>query len=821
MAELDEIVRIGKNHFIRKERYAYDLYKYLPKSVTWEMLKDKVNGELNIEYLNDGSNITKLFYDLDGLMKEAIDGLMTVEQVADILQQNSTKHSFVFTNGSYLKEGCMKYSFHIIFQHYNIERATFEGKTILEGEKDEYCLLKKALHGLTNEMMDFFIKSIDVSVYKSHTCFRLPYGVMPGKTNAHQPQENTQPQQYFLKPANITPIYTFKNTAIQMITKIKVKEETKEETEERKNTMMDMLNMIKKERFQKYEEWFTLCCLMVSNKLSKNDFIKFSKESGYTNFDEYQCDKQWFSIELSEREEHPGFPTLHTWLEEDGVDWKEIFCKKKQNMISQLLKALHQNTIVPENDIVDIFYQNYKDSLYATPIGWLHHHHLRGWEIVTDDDITYPLANCIGKRFANFVRYGMKRQDKEDEKVFLLKQKNFMKFASHLCSYSFCIKIIKMARTVFKHDTILDEFDCKPNWFCFSDLRAIDMLSGEIIDIKKEDKILLTCGYPLPERIESDVEAAKQSILDVVGETNFESYCSIYAYQFKAGNPAQRIFIHTGSTGNGKSFIGNLLRSTMGKYGGILPIDQLTQNATGRDTANSALARMRGCRYAQLNEPEATSDENKLTLKVSRIKELTGENEVICRDLHQKAAKMRIDFTMNIICNEIPKLSKGEQAMERRLEIMTYPFQFVENPYASHHKQKNDQHYERSINDKKLHAGFLYMMFDCFKANKGQIIINEASRHDKNEYMKSNNPLGDFMDQYESSNTFIKQGELFETYRDWYNTRAFKDSEDFREIPFVGKKEFLKALRNLNIKIIDDSIHGNKIFVQKIVSSSF
>jgi hypothetical protein len=75
--------------------------------------------------------------------------------------------------------------------------------------------------------------------------------------------------------------------------------------------------------------------------------------------------------------------------------------------------------------------------------------------------------------------------------------------------------------------------------------------------------------------------------------------------------------------------------------------------------------------------------------------------------------------------------------------------------------------------------------------------------------MKNNNSLGDFIDDYIESTNFIRQSELFDHYQAWYNNQGGMNDS------FLGKKNFLKSLKELKIKVIEDKIHGNKIYIEK------
>ena len=572
---------------------------------------------------------------------------------------------------------------------------------------------------------------------------------------------------------------------------------------ERKDNMIEMLNIVKKQRFQDYQEWFKLLCLMKGNGLKKEDFLRYSQDSGYQAYNEDECLKHWYNLH---EKRMLGFPTIHKWLEDDGIDWKKMFgYLKPDNIINELLKLYSSSGgSFTDKGIVEIFHKSYKTKLFYTNIGWIHYHPERNWETNDDDNmIVYPLMKSIGDTFIDYVGK-MKIKKDQDEKDFNKYKKALMKEANKLHSYSFCSKIVKIARDLFRNDNILLEFDRKQHWFCFSNKKYIDLTTGVVGDIKEEDKIMTTCGYPLPERNNEDIKKISDIIMSIFGEKRYQSALSSLSYHLQAGNKQQLIFIHTGVASNGKSILGNYMRRVFGDYAGILPIEQLTQSSSGKDSANSSLAMMRSKRYCQFNEPE--DDDASTRLKAGKMKELSGENLITVRGLYQKPSPMYVDFTMNILCNDIPKLAKSDDGVERRLRVITYPYKFVDEVILDFHKKKDEQVKVDSETSISLRNAFLWLLIDDFKKNSGRFIMNEDVKNDSSEYMKENNPIALFMDKYQESSTSIKQKQLYSEYTKWASYIG-------KEI--ISSKKFTQFLIQLKIKIKIDASNGNSIFVEE------
>lgn len=796
-------------------------------SLTWNDLKKSM---YSCEYLKD-SEITHLFYDFDykyenSFIAKDTDNL-SIEQIESefnlymssiipVLEKNSDIYNFVYTDGSYCDENSYKISFHIIFCSLFIEIKKF----------DIYCnesknMIDKIFNGIKdNEIKRDISNSFDASVYGKKWWFRIPYGKMKDKKTVHIPQRNKDPYHFFLTFINhenykllnwnkAIESYDEKEKDNDIADGVRSESSRDDIAQIAQNDMLEMLEMVNKQRFKNYKDWMDLFFLIKGQNLPKELFIRYSKESKYKDFNEEDCNILWYKTDAQKKY---GFPLIHSWLEQDGVNWKDIFCKKKQTMISDLLKAYYEAGTLHDLAVSGIFFKNYKDNLYYTQQGWIHYNDIRGWEIGTDDDIIHPLMKLIGEKFITFANKMKPKEDEKDEKEFSKKVKAIKKEGIKLCSASVCQKIIKTSKTLFKNDEIINEFDNKPYWFCFKNMKAIDLKTKQVIDVKKEDKIIKHCGYILPERIEEKINEASDFVKSIQGEENFNSFMSCISTML-CGNPSlnQLIYIHTGSGGNGKSMIFKALRYVLGNYHGMLPIDNLTKNSNGKDSADSSLVSLNGVRCAQSNEPE---DEKDTTIKVARIKEYSGEQFIKCRDLHKSAFQMRITFNLNLLCNEKPKLSKSDEAIERRIRCIPYPYKFVDNPDPNNPLQKpKDYNLEDYITTNEyFRNGFLYLLINHWFMNQGKYMINESQKQETEEYIKSNNPLCEFLDDYiaiaqndtPSLNETMNIKELYKLYKDNnYNSN-------------ITSQQFLKFTLQLGFKIAkEDSKHGHKIFINK------
>jgi len=783
-------------------------------------------GKYVFEYLHQ-VQCTRFYADFD-LKVEVSDSVFDALRAhANLSFRNlcNRKKGYVYTDGSYRIQDKKKLSFHIINRDIQIHKPSFTWKSpygeMMKKELLEAFVDEMTVDGTRVQPYSLFASGLDDEVYGNKVCFRLPYGTLTGQVDPrndkpypHTPMIDTGDiSDYFVSIASGEKHPMVIGMALAYSMEQNKKKEIKEEKEmkremqgdgddepisdERKEKMIELLAMVKKERFCGYGEWRKLLCLIKGNELPRQLFLEISEESGYKNYSEESCLEEWFKLP---KERTCGFPTIHKWLDEDGVNWRTTTAK--EGMIPDLLRSYHDCGELTDKAVADIFYKYYNTSLYFTPCGWLHYNEKRGWEVGDSTSIIHPLMKFVGDSLIEYIKLMKPRPDEED-KDFKKRKLMLQKQGNRMCTQAVCAAIIKTAQTLFKNDNILEEFDAKPYWFCFSDFKAIDMRTGEVVAIKKEDKIITTCGYPLPVRDDLMIADAKAFIETLVEPEHYDSYMSMLSCNFYGDpNKNQKVFIHTGSGGNGKSLVGLLLQKTLSNYAGVLPIDQLTKDSKGRDDANSSLAAMRGKRYAQFNEPE---DCKETKLKIARVKELSGEDKVMVRHLHKDAFAMTISFTMNIFCNEKPKMSKSDGGIERRLAVFPYVYSFVDEPDEedAYQKQKDDSLGEKMKYDVAFRHGFLYLCLDHWRKTKGVFICGNNVKEANKEYMLENNPLSEwFTSRYEASDKYIFSKDMHKEYVATTNN----------ELSVISFNRFLKQL---GVKVVTDKAQGTKVFVQK------
>jgi hypothetical protein len=726
---------------------------------------------------------TKLFYDID--WDKSKDGLPEYKEDKELvkrfydhleMKQKHFMNEFVFTNGSYPE----KFSFHVIFQKHFIQRipSVIPRQDILEWLLTDF------------QDKDIIMKAVDNQVYSKNRKMRLPYGTCEEKPYPHIPARyNVNDLEKFI----INPIVSEIKVKVE---EKKPKKEEKDQKEpeiddERKDSMMRYLELIKKDRFKDRTTWLELGGLMKCNLLRREDFLRFSKESGYEYYNEDDCNVLWYSLRDNKGF---GFPKLQQWAEEDGIEWKKLNLTINP-IVKDLLKDWRTQHEFTDYNIANTLYTYYKDNLYYTSQGWLHFD--EKWKLGDDNTIFSPIMKLLSH---DLLQYTISQQtkykdDTEKSKHFsiLLKDTNKLQKASKIKA------VLEVSQGLFKNDDILNTFDAKTNYFCFSNQKAFDLLTNKIIDITPQDKILTTSGYSLPEENKDNIELVESFIKALTTEENYESLLSALSLFVYGENKNEAFIIFKGEGGNGKGMLMTLLKRALGEYYYLLPSDVLTTYSK-ENRPQPELAQCRFARCVMFNEPCA---EQKIV--ATKLNELTGGDPITVRKLHKEPFTYLPKFVLAGMCNDVPLISGGmTNAIKRRAKYQMFPFSFVEkedydetNPI---HRLADFSLKEKIRSDDRFRDGLIWLLLRTWMKNQGKYISCESDKEEAQKIAEENNPILSWLEKFEPSDTFIRMKELSKKYN--------------QEIGELSSNKLKRFLLQAKVKIIDDKSNTDKVFLK-------
>lgn len=146
-----------------------------------------------------------------------------------------------------------------------------------------------------------------------------------------------------------------------------------------------------------------------------------------------------------------------------------------------------------------------------------------------------------------------------------------------------------------------------------------------------------------------------------------------------AGIPDEKFYIWTGLAGaNGKSTLVNFIESTLGDYHYSPDISLLTEKRRGAGNASPDLFMIKGRRYLTFQEPENTD-----RLKTGILKQYSGGDTIIARELFKSPVEFKSQGTMILCCNDLPEINSLDGGTWRRVRVIKFNSRFVDEPKAS------------------------------------------------------------------------------------------------------------------------------------------
>ena len=155
--------------------------------------------------------------------------------------------------------------------------------------------------------------------------------------------------------------------------------------------------------------------------------------------------------------------------------------------------------------------------------------------------------------------------------------------------------------------------------------------------------------------------------------TLFGSFCD--------GKIQEKFHIFVGCGGNGKSKLIDLFTNAMGQSGdgggycGNLPVTALTGKRPNSNAPTPEFERLKGMRFVVVQEPD-----QKESMQVGRLKELTGGDTIQARALHKEPIEFKPQFGMVMASNVLPTVPGDDGGVWRRMRVVRFNSKFKESP---------------------------------------------------------------------------------------------------------------------------------------------
>jgi P4 family phage/plasmid primase-like protien len=516
------------------------------------------------------------------------------------------------------------------------------------------------------------------------------------------------------------------------------------ESKEQNGLISKLVSCLNKERSENYNDWINLGFALYNiNEDYLHIWDEFSQHG--STYKAGECDKIWGKM----KKENMGLGTLKYWAKLDNPD-------KYKKIIEDSISAYIDIALRGEGthfDVAKVIAQYKKDEIVYDKKTYFVVDERNVWKQKDDKFITNLCGSEICRLFIERASHYTKLSENADEMrkvVYDTYCKVCLKIAQNLKTTSYVKNIRDQLPALFQVDDFLEtKLDCNINLFAFNNC-VFDIEQNVIRKIEPTDYISITTGYDYDPDVDENIVDEVQNLLDSFFATDdVRKYVINCLTSMLYGKPFQEFYIYTGEGRNGKSLLQAFIAKAFGNYTSKVNATTFTK-ASKSANETSEMYDAKGKRYIYCEEP---NDDDKLI--TSRMKEFSGNSTLKTRGLFSQPASFKPQFRINIACNDIPKLSQTDDAIQRRLRIIDFPYKFMDTPDPSKPEEKQliDGLDVLLVDDVRYNQALMKILISnweniCHLKGKTNLPAPDEVLKAAKEFVKSCNVVFQYVDAY-------------------------------------------------------------------------
>ena len=531
-------------------------------------------------------------------------------------------------------------------------------------------------------------------------------------------------------------------------------------TDEEISNIIDLIDDDKAEAYQTWNE----CGMALYNDLGKdarNFFHEFSKKCK-SKYNKKEVDKHFDNYKKANTNNKITIGTLRKWAKEaNPEEYKKLFSKAPPSTeFWDMMKLLSHNTMAD-------YYSSITQQRYIycneTWFGYDKYNVIselgKNPPAQLKQDISKILQTKLTEELSK-----IKPSDKIYDETYKLYKSCHKTVGSAQCVRS----IIEFLQATYADETLRKKLDSNNNLLAFTD-KLFDFEKKCVRNIEMNDFISITTGYKYPTKSNPTIrKEIKDLIYSVFENEAMAKYWLERVSMAIHTNKFENFYFDAGSGRNGKGLLFGLVLSSMGDY--VLNADsEFLTTRIESSKPNPILAKARGKRFLMVTEPSTQDNNKELTLNVDLIKKLSGLDKIGARDLFEKLKQVveyTPQFTCFLQCNTKPQLCKLEEAVKQRLQILDYPFTFVENPQTENQRKK-DVNLKDKLSSQEFINEMILLMIDTVNQFTKFVLPQEVLESNQ-EYFDACDPVKEwFYKNYEitkNSKDRIRTTELLKLF---------------------------------------------------------
>lgn len=605
-----------------------------------------------------------------------------------------------------------------------------------------------------------------------------------------------------------------------------------------------LLSFLSIERLTDRNTWRDVIFALASKGNDMKSLAIWVSKRVTEKYDSYGFDQVWNTAIQYTGENRLTIKSIRYWAKLDSPKEYEQFCMSSicdmirtdiknpllcgtilHNQVAKYLVHLFRNKFV--TDIVDkksVWYE------FITEVDDYQQGEIYKWRYL--DQNPDSLSKYISDKIPHFIEiillelnYNIQSCADDESLIHYLTnlKKKLTLSSKQLYTYQFKQSVLKEAEPLFRQYNFYNSLDKEP---------TIMGVGNGILEFKESTKLIqyyhsynismfTDTNYISYDEKNRDIQRVYKTLKDLFPEDEMDvfEFLMFYLASSLDGHPKESvIFILTGCGANGKSFLIEFVRATLGSaYVRKLPIQFLLDSrtkATGADPAMMELKNSRLVYYSETNQNEK--------LNTAKLKEITGQETISSRNLYGSQQNFKPNCNHLVTTNHGFTIETTEHATWRRILTVSFKMVFLE-------KLKNESKYERQgdpniirnfsnnpRNREALLSILVHYRERLYKEYNGNLLRVPKPTIDKetNEYRNKEDLFNRFLDErtYISPNTIMNMDEISSLYRSWYRFltgNQLNGSNDLIKSMFLNSKinkyfkkengiDYLVGLRLLN-----------------------
>ena len=583
------------------------------------------------------------------------------------------------------------------------------------------------------------------------------------------------------------------------------------------------------ERASSYAEWLEVgYCLNSISHCLLPAWIAFSKKwSMFNNSDE--CEKQWDWFNRNNNNNYT-IGSLHYWAKTDNpTEYKSIIRDSLSSLVHSSVGSSGSHA-----DLANVIYHYFKDGFVCANIKdntWFYFDENKGgkWE---ETEMGHELRKRLSNDIVDVYNwYGTIYKNRANDLI--LEDEDAAKLQSD--KHTKCLEIqIKLKDSVYK-DKVMKE--CKERFYDknfiekLNDKKNLIGFDNGIYDLNKaifrsglpSDYVSLTTGYSLPVDVKN-LPVDLEEITDLVGSMDdynelndaLEDFLnkvfpipSVREYTLRFLSSClsgeireEKFYFWTGSGGNGKSKLVELIDFVLGDYSRSMDVAFLTTKRGSSSSASPELENIKNARFVYMSEPEKTD-----LIYVGKLKQMTGGDKMTTRALFKGTTQFKPQFKIVLMCNDLPQLGGNDGGIWRRIEVVKYLAKFTDNERSVNHDRYQylaDNQLTAKLEQWKL-VFIIKLLQKYIDYDKEGTRPPEEVKEETKQYKTSNDIIANWVDdrivECEEWSTFD------ELYDDWEN---YCDDEGIHPRQRPEKKEIKAEFIKMQDKTVYGVVFGKK-----------